>query len=81
MALNKPGTRVEFYRKGADKYIAVLSGVGAIPREGGLINIRGKTWRVTGITWAIDRSDSVTDSELRANIELVPVAATKGDVG
>lgn len=71
--MDRKGTRAEFYQYGSDKYIAVVSGVGAIPRAGDLINIRGETWEVSAVTWAVDHADKAAfDAELRANVILVP---------
>lgn len=67
---SKQGTRVEFYVDGADKHIAAVSGVGAIPSTGDLVNIRGKTYRVLSITWAVDHSDEWAETELRANMDI-----------
>jgi hypothetical protein len=73
MSLNKPGTRVEFRLEGRDKHIAVLSNVGAIPQSSDLISIRGKTYRVMSVTWAVDQADKIGETELRANVDLEPV--------
>jgi hypothetical protein len=73
--LNKAGTRVEFCTKGSRKNLAVLSGVGAVPRQGEFVNIRGETWRVVRVTWAVDQADKIGETELRANVELAKASS------
>jgi hypothetical protein len=72
--LNKPGTRVEFRIEGHAKHLAVLSNVGAVPASSDLISIRGKTYRVMSVTWAVDQADRIGETELRANVDLELVA-------
>lgn len=43
---------------------------GAVPREGEFINIRGLTYKIRRVTWAIDNVNKISESSLRANIEL-----------
>lgn len=70
MALNKPGTRVEFCKQGSRKNLVALQQVGAIPRVGDYVNIRKQTWRVVRVTWNVDYADQIGETELRANVEL-----------
>ena len=75
--MDRKGTRVEFYRYGSDKYMAVVSGVGAVPQAEDLINIRGVTFQVTAVTWAVDHADDISRAELRANVVLERVVMRK----
>ena len=59
--------RVEFY--GNDQLIAALN-TSIVPPRDSLINIRGKTWRVDLITYAIDHSDDEARKAIRVNVEL-----------
>lgn len=61
--------KIEFYIGYAEKHIAVLDD-GAVPRAEELINIRGETYRVNRVTWAVDQADSWVEHKLRANVEL-----------
>lgn len=63
------GTRAEFYSNSG--LVAAVCNAGAVPAAGDLVNIRGRTWQVKGVTWAVDHSDRI-DSQLRANIILAP---------
>lgn len=62
---------IEFYVGRSGKHIAVLDDV-AVPREGEFVNIRGVTYRVSRVTWAVDHADHIPGATLRANVELDP---------
>jgi hypothetical protein len=62
--------KIEFYVGDADKHIVVLDD-GAVPRAGEFISIRKVTYRVTGVTWAVDGDiDQFRGATLRANVNL-----------
>ena len=61
--------RIEFYRKGGGLIATVESSI--VPLRGDLISIRGQTWEVTNITYALDHSDGPPSQRvMRANIDL-----------
>lgn len=62
--------KIEFYEGDNDKYIAVVDD-GAVPRADEWINIRGITYRVASVTWAVDAADVRSERKLRANVVLV----------
>lgn len=64
---------IEFYVGGSDKHIAVVDD-GAVPRPDELINIRGVTYRIARVTWAVDHADDMRERRLRANVEMVRLA-------
>lgn len=66
-------TAIEFYVGSAEKHIAVLDDA-AVPRAEELINIRGETYRVNRVTWAIDAADNRLERKLRANVELTKLS-------
>jgi hypothetical protein len=68
--------KIEFYIGKSEKHIAVLND-GAVPRAGEFVNIRGVTYRVELVTWAVDHADSVFDAALRANVVLARPARTE----
>lgn len=41
-----------------------------VPPKGSFVNIRGKTWEVTGVTYAVDHSDDWSQTTMRANVNL-----------
>lgn len=61
--------KIEFYIGKAQKHIAVLDD-GAVPRAGEYVNIRGETYLVERVTWAVDHADEWSQTSLRANVEL-----------
>lgn len=63
--------KIEFYNGDASKALDILDD-GAVPRQGEFVNIRGETWFVERVTWAVD-SNQPMKSTLRANVELSPV--------
>jgi hypothetical protein len=58
--------QIEFYVGKSEKHIAVVDDA-AVPREGEMLSIWRKSYRVTRVTWAVDHQDKV---KLRANVEL-----------
>lgn len=60
---------IEFYHGDSDRHMAVLDD-GAVPREGEFVNIRGDTWLVTKVTWAVDQADKIPGASLRACVVL-----------
>jgi len=42
-----------------------------VPPIGGKISIKKKTWVVTGVTYALDYSDNIHESFMRANVDIV----------
>lgn len=63
--------KIEFYEGSAKGHIAVVDD-GAVPRADEWINIRGVTYRVSRVTWAVDGDlDRFRGATLRANVELV----------
>jgi len=60
--------RIEFYN-GKQMIAAVASSM--VPPEGGLISIRGETWAVSSVTYALDHADEIHERGMRANVDLV----------
>jgi hypothetical protein len=60
---------IEFYHGDDEKHMAVLDD-GAVPRPGEFINIRGYTWLVRRVTWAVDHADRIPGASLRACVIL-----------
>ena len=70
--------KLEFYIGDSAKFIATCE-ADAVPREGEFINIRGETYMVSQVTWALDHSDSPR-AALRANVVLQdPLQALEGE--
>jgi hypothetical protein len=72
------GTQAEFYIGDSAKHIAVVNGVGAVPREGEMINIEKATYRVKRVTWCVDYrggtpAGGLFDPRLRANIVITEI--------
>lgn len=59
---------VEYY-KGDELIVHVDSHI--VPPVGSSISIRGKTWKVAGVTYAVDYADHA-NKRTRANIALEP---------
>ena len=62
--------KIEFYAGDAERYIAVVDD-GAVPRADEWISIRGETYRVARVTWALDHADNRSERKLRANVALI----------
>jgi hypothetical protein len=60
---------IEFYVGNSHKHIAVLDD-GAVPRKGEFISIRGDTFSVSCVTWAVDHADLIPSASLRACVVL-----------
>ncbi len=60
---------LEFYVGRSEKHIAVLDD-GAVPRKGELISIRGATYSIVRVTWAVDWADKIPGAALRAAVQL-----------
>ena len=60
--------RVEFY-DGQKMIAAAASSI--VPPVNSKVSIRGKTWTVTRVTFALDHADEIAERGLRANIDLV----------
>lgn len=59
--------RVEFYWAGG-LVVSVESSI--VPPVDSLISIKGKTWRVDRVTYAVDYADDCFKKILRANVDL-----------
>ena len=62
-------TRLEFYLNGAKKYLEVIDS-SAVPSAGHFISLRGETYKVVRVTWAVDYPDDIHAKRLRANVEI-----------
>lgn len=60
--------RVEFY-DGRQLIAAAASSI--VPPVDSKISIRGKTWTVTRVTFALDHADEIAERGMRANVDLV----------
>jgi len=60
---------IEFYH-GEDLIAAVNSSIAL--QEGRPINIRKKAWRITRVSYAIDRADDQALCRMRCNVDLEP---------
>ena len=59
---------IEFYDK-KDRIASIHSAL--VPAIGSKISIRGHTWTVVGVTYAIDRADGMaSEKSMRANVDL-----------
>ncbi len=58
---------VEFWRQGGGLIVSI-DDVPGVPMVGSFVNIKGKTWFVADVTWAVDAG--VRRDVLRANVEL-----------
>jgi hypothetical protein len=62
--------RIEFYWR--DKRVGVIESA-MVPPVKALISIRGETWRVARVTYALDHADGpLSERVMRANIDLKP---------
>jgi len=59
---------VEFYS--ANGLVAAVKS-SIVPTSGSYINIRGKTWEITSVSFALDHADSMRERGMRANVELI----------
>jgi len=65
---------LEFYR--GEKLLASVAS-SLVPHVGGLVSIRGKTWKIVNVTYAVDHSDAVFSNRvMRANIDVEAPAAS-----
>ncbi len=60
---------VEFYD--GDAMVAVVKS-SMVPPVGARISIRGKTWAVVRVTYALDHADDPQGKGMRANVDLKP---------
>jgi len=60
--------KIEFY---ADDNMVCVVASSMVPAVGSKISIRGKTWAVTRITYALDHADERHERSMRANIDVV----------
>ena len=61
--------KIEFYEGDGEKHIAVVDDE-AVPREGDLVNTRKQAWIVVRVTWAVDQSENIFHTVLRACVIL-----------
>jgi len=62
--------RVEYYSS-KDKLVAAVDSA-TVPVVGSYISIRGETWKVASVSYALDHADSPGLAQMRANVELEP---------
>lgn len=61
---------IEFYEGNAEHPFSHIED-GAVPREYEMVNIKGVTYQVERVTWALDQADKYPpEKKLRANVEL-----------
>ncbi len=60
---------IEFY-DGDAKYALAIVPSSMPPPDGAKISIRGKTWEVIGVTYALDHADEPDQRGMRANVSL-----------
>lgn len=61
---------IEFYLGNAKHPFAFVDD-GAVPREYEMVNIRGVSYQVERVTWALDQADKhPPEKKLRANVEV-----------
>lgn len=65
---NKPDV-VEYYDRKKDQLICRIES-SIVPLEGQKISVRGVTWAVVKVTYAIDHADKYEERQARANVEL-----------
>ena len=63
----RAGDMLEFYD--GKNFVAVAYGT-MVPPVGSLISIRGETWRVVRVTYALDNVDDPAVKRMRANVGL-----------
>lgn len=61
---------IEFYEEGAVSIVASVDNAVGIPAVDEFISIRGETWMVTQVTWALDHADDRQMRSLRANVTI-----------
>lgn len=66
MTANRNGV-IEFYDGDAPLAVVVSS---MVPPVGSSISIRGKTWEVTRVTYALDYADLPLERGMRANVDV-----------
>jgi hypothetical protein len=66
---------IEFY-DGDTMVASVKSSM--VPPVGAKISIRGKTWTVMRVTYALDHADDPQGKGMRANVDLKSAAQAKG---
>jgi hypothetical protein len=67
--------RVEYYSK---KGMVAWAESSIVPAPGSFISIRGKTWEVESVSYALDHSDNPLEKAMRANVGLISAEAGKG---
>jgi len=60
---------IEFYH--GDKIIAGTAS-SMVPSEGSMISIRGKTWKINRVTFALDHADETQERGMRCNVFISP---------
>lgn len=66
--------RVEYYLEPDAKHPFVSVESSIVPVKGSYVNIKGKTYKVTLVTFALDHSDRPTSERVhRANVDIKPV--------
>ena len=63
-------TVIEFYEANTPQMIAIVESA-MVPTVGSMISIRGVTWKVASVSYAVDNASSYNDKVMRANIDLV----------
>lgn len=66
---------IEFYD--GDSLVAYVKS-SMVPPVGSKISIRGKTWTVARVTYALDHADDPQGKGMRANVDLKPDKPAKG---
>jgi chromosome condensin MukBEF MukE localization factor len=59
--------RVELYGNG--KLLVALDS-SIVPAVGSFVSIRGETWKVDRVTYAVDYADKMMERYMRANVEM-----------
>lgn len=67
------GDVIEFYSSGG---LLVVVSSSMVPTVGSFISIRGKTWKVTNVTFAVDYADSRSERRMRCNVDVMEPETT-----
>lgn len=70
MTNNSNKDRVEFY---VDDRLQLILNTSIVPPPESLISIRGETYQVTGVTYAVDYADDTVKRNMRANVDMVKI--------
>ena len=63
---------VAFYKRGGELVSSTYRAPG-VPRKGEIVVLAKTSWRVEGVTWTTEKTNSPMHPTLMAKVEIVPI--------